>query len=69
MRKEFPPLKSQHEIDMEVRRMRIREAVAAGAIFAAAVTMFAGLAVVWAETGPGCPGDPEWLGWCAQVIE
>lgn len=19
------------------------------------------------ETGPGCPGDPEWLGFCSEV--
>lgn len=19
------------------------------------------------ETGPGCPGNPEWLGWCSEV--
>lgn len=43
-----------------------------GAIVAAG----AGLAVVaisyvlltgWAETGPGCPGDPEWLGYCHDI--
>lgn len=19
------------------------------------------------STGPGCPGDPAWLGWCSEV--
>lgn len=19
------------------------------------------------RVGPGCPGDPEWLGWCSEV--
>lgn len=21
----------------------------------------------WASTGPGCPGDPTWLGKCSEV--
>lgn len=21
----------------------------------------------WAATGPGCPGDPAWLGYCSDV--
>ena len=21
----------------------------------------------WAATGPGCPGDPAWLGYCDEV--
>lgn len=22
---------------------------------------------LWADTGPGCPGDPLWLGYCSEV--
>lgn len=35
-----------------------------------AVVIFAGFAALfigWAEAGPGCPADPAWIGYCADI--
>lgn len=35
-----------------------------------AMSLFAltyGFIKSWAETGPGCPADPTWLGWCEDI--
>jgi len=42
----------------------------AAALLFMAVTHIAVVMIdAWAGTGPGCPGDPEWLGYCEQVLQ
>jgi len=42
--------------------------LALNAIAVVAMTVVFTIASVFGEgTGPGCPGDPEWLGFCSEV--
>lgn len=46
---------------------KLRDTLAALAVAACFAATVAGLMVGWVETGPGCPKDPAWLGWCEDI--
>lgn len=66
-----PPHRAQawHDAAAADRARRFWDAVWLIVLAAVLFAGFAALFIGGAETGPGCPADPSWLGRCADIPE
>lgn len=64
-----PPhrVRDYHDAAAADRARRFWDAVGLIVLAALVSAGFALLFIGWAEAGPGCPADPTWIGYCADI--